>query len=89
MEGRSRESSLQKPDSWVSPESIRNAELYEGFVESVYGWKETGFPVTEDKKERLNGALGELAKACSDGDGTRFRLTHWVFGDYLAKPGQK
>ncbi len=52
------------------------AELYESFVQWIYDWKEKEFGVTEEEKEQLNVALGALVKACSDGDGTRFRLTH-------------
>jgi len=66
------------------PETM--AELYEGFVESVYGWKETAFPVTEEEKEQLNAALGELAKASLEAETGRFRLTHRLVCEYLGKP---
>ncbi|AFY81282.1 HEAT repeat domain-containing protein [Oscillatoria acuminata] len=65
------------------------AELYEGFVESVYGWKETAFPVTEEEKEQLNAALGELAKASLEAETSRFRLTHRLVCEYLGKPKAK
>jgi HEAT repeat protein len=65
------------------------AELYEGFVESVYGWKETAFPVTEEQKERLNATLGELAKASLEAETSRFRLTHRLLCEHLGKPKAK
>ena len=66
------------------PETM--ADLYEGFVESVYGWKETAFPVTEEEKEQLNAALGELAKASLEAETSRFRLTHRLVCKHLKKP---
>ncbi|MDY7051544.1 HEAT repeat domain-containing protein, partial [Limnospira fusiformis] len=69
------------------PETM--AELYGGFVESVYGWKETAFPVTEEEKEQLNAALGELAKASLEGETSRFRLTHRLVCEHLGKPKAK
>ena len=69
------------------PETM--ADLYAGFVESVYGWKETAFPVTEEEKEQLNAALGELAKASLEGETSRFRLTHRLVCEHLGKPKAK
>ncbi|EKD07548.1 HEAT repeat domain-containing protein [Limnospira platensis] len=69
------------------PETM--AELYGGFVESVYGWKETAFPVTEEEKEQLNAALGELAKASLEAETSRFRLTHRLVCEHLGKPKAK
>jgi HEAT repeat protein/energy-coupling factor transporter ATP-binding protein EcfA2 len=69
------------------PETM--ADLYGGFVESVYGWKETAFPVTEEEKEQLNAALGELAKASLEAETSRFRLTHRLVCEYLGKPKAK
>ncbi|MDT9236423.1 HEAT repeat domain-containing protein, partial [Limnospira sp. PMC 917.15] len=69
------------------PETM--AELYAEFVESVYGWKETAFPVTEEEKEQLNAALGELAKASLEGETSRFRLTHRLVCEHLGKPKAK
>ncbi|MDT9232711.1 HEAT repeat domain-containing protein, partial [Limnospira sp. PMC 917.15] len=66
------------------PETM--AELYAEFVESVYGWKETAFPVTEEEKEQLNAALGELAKASLEAETSRFRLTHRLVCEHLGKP---
>ncbi|MEB3831332.1 HEAT repeat domain-containing protein, partial [Phormidium sp. CCY1219] len=66
------------------PETM--ADLYAGFVESVYGWKETAFPVTEEEKEQLNAALGELAKASLEAETSRFRLTHRLVCEHLGKP---
>ncbi|MEI2423072.1 HEAT repeat domain-containing protein, partial [Arthrospira platensis SPKY2] len=60
-----------------------------GFVESVYGWKETAFPVTEEEKEQLNAALGELAKASLEAETSRFRLTHRLVCEHLGKPKAK
>lgn len=61
------------------------AELYAGFVESMYAWKETAFAVTEEDKERLNAALGVLAKASLEAETGRFRLTHRLVCEHLGK----
>ncbi len=65
------------------------AELYGGFVESMYEWKEDKFEVTEEEKEELNTALGALAKASLDAETSRFRLSHRLVCDYLGKPKAK
>ncbi|AFY85283.1 HEAT repeat domain-containing protein [Oscillatoria acuminata] len=69
------------------PETM--AELYEGFVESIYAWKEKKFEVTEEEKEQLNEGLGALAKASLEAETSRFRLTHESVCDYLGKPKAK
>jgi len=65
------------------------AELYAGFVEAMYEWKEDRFEVTEEEKEQLNAALGALAKASLEAETSRFRLTHRLVCEYLGKPKAK
>ncbi|MBO0348314.1 NACHT domain-containing protein, partial [Phormidium pseudopriestleyi FRX01] len=62
------------------------AELYAGFVEAMYAWKETAFAVTEEEKEGLNAGLGALAKASLEAETGRFRLTHRLVCKSLGKP---
>ncbi|MDY7051732.1 NACHT domain-containing NTPase, partial [Limnospira fusiformis] len=62
------------------------AALYAEFVEWIYKHKQKAFPVMEEEKERLNGALGELAKASLEAETGRFRLTHRLVCEYLGKP---
>ena len=62
------------------------AELYESFVEWMYAWKENRFEVTEEEMERLNVALGALAKASLEAETSRFRLSYRLVCQYLGKP---
>jgi energy-coupling factor transporter ATP-binding protein EcfA2 len=55
------------------------AKLYQGFVEKFYDWKGKEFPTNYTQREKLNRALGELAKLAIDQTTSRFRLKHsWV-----------
>ncbi|MFP5274186.1 NACHT C-terminal alpha/beta 1 domain-containing protein [Coleofasciculus sp.] len=49
------------------------AELYKGFVETFYEWKDKR-ELDEDKRQLLEQALGELAKNAIDKETTKFRL---------------
>jgi len=50
------------------------AKLYQGFVEKFYDWKGKEFPTNYTQREKLNRALGELAKLAIDQPTSRFRL---------------
>ncbi|OAB57490.1 histidine kinase [Phormidium willei BDU 130791] len=81
------------------------ADLYAGFVESMYEWKGEEFLLTDEEKAQLtneqkdklidqikddlNATLGELAKVSLDGEVSRFRLTHRLVCQYLGKPKAK
>ncbi|MGL4500311.1 MAG: HEAT repeat domain-containing protein, partial [Planktothrix sp.] len=63
------------------------AQLYEGFVESIYAWKKA-FTVKKEEKKQLNAALGALAKVSLEAETSRFRLTHRLVGKYLGEPDE-
>jgi HEAT repeat protein len=66
-------------DNQALPET--QANLYQGFVNYLYGWKAKEFQEEVKLKDKLNLALGELAKAglnrtsINDGAVRRFRFT--------------
>jgi NACHT domain len=66
-------------DNQALPET--QADLYQGFVNYLYGWKAKEFQEEVKLKDKLNLALGELAKAglnrtsINDGAVRRFRFT--------------
>jgi hypothetical protein len=68
-----------KKDNHALPET--QADLYQGFVTYLYGWKAREFQEEVKLKDELNLALGELAKAglnrasINDGAVRRFRFT--------------
>ncbi|NEP13479.1 MAG: NACHT domain-containing protein [Symploca sp. SIO2C1] len=49
------------------------AELYKGFVETFYDWKDKP-EIDKDKRQLLEQALGEMAKNALDKETTKFRL---------------
>ncbi len=53
------------------------AGLYEWFVEAFYKWNKgkAQIELSRSQEEKLNQALGELAKRAIDGETSRFRLT--------------
>ncbi len=53
------------------------AGLYEWFVEAFYKWNKgkAQIELSRSQEEKLNRALGELAKRAIDGETSRFRLT--------------
>ncbi|MEH2151439.1 HEAT repeat domain-containing protein [Nostoc sp.] len=65
------------------------ARLYQQFVEEVYKWKENRFPTTEQQQEKLNAALGRLAKRAIDRETSRFRLRHKFVREELGDPKQQ
>lgn len=65
------------------------AGLYQNFVKYFYLWKEEDnpkFKTTYEQRERLNLALGELAKNAIDSDRSRFRLFESQVCQFLGKP---
>lgn len=64
------------------------AQLYEGFVKSIYAWQKKVFTVNKEEKKQLNAALGELAKASLEAETSRFRLTHRLVCEYLGEPDE-
>jgi len=64
------------------------AKLYQGFVEKFYDWKGKEFPTNYTQREKLNRALGELAKLAIDQTESRFRLKHSMVYKVLGKPDE-
>jgi predicted NACHT family NTPase len=64
------------------------AKLYQGFVEKFYDWKGKEFPTNYTQREKLNRALGELAKLAIDQTTSRFRLKHSWVCEVLGKPDE-
>lgn len=65
------------------------AGLYQKFVDYFYIWKEEDnpkFKTTSEQRERLNLALGELAKDAIDSDRSRFRLFESQVCRFLGYP---
>jgi|GEM_PF-1163590 len=60
------------------------AELYEGFTETFYDWKDKPY-VPEEKRSLLERALGELAKKAIDQKDFRFRLRETFIRQELDK----
>jgi predicted NACHT family NTPase len=61
------------------------AGLYEQFVADFYEWKRERFPTTAAQRERLNTALGKLAREAIDKEEIRFRLRHDFVCEYLGE----
>ncbi|MEG4962289.1 MULTISPECIES: HEAT repeat domain-containing protein [unclassified Microcoleus] len=65
------------------------AKLYQGFVEKFYEWKSREFPTNSTQREKLNRALGELAKLAIDQTESRFRLKHSLVCRVLGQPDEE
>ena len=65
------------------------AKLYQGFVEKFYDWKGREFPTNSTQREKLNRALGELAKLAIDQTESRFRLKHSLVCQVLGQPDEE
>ena len=65
------------------------AKLYQGFVEKFYDWKSREFPTNSTQREKLNRALGELAKLAIDQTESRFRLKHSLVCRVLGQPDEE
>lgn len=59
------------------------AGLYQQFVDDFYKWKKDEFSTTSEQRQRLNIKLGELAKAATDKEATRFRLRQDFVSQFL------
>jgi hypothetical protein len=64
------------------------AKLYQGFVEKFYDWKSREFPTNYTQRDKLNRALGELAKLAIDQTESRFRLKHSLVYQVLGQPDE-
>lgn len=64
------------------------AKLYQGFVEKFYDWKGKE-PTNYTQREKLNRALGELAKLAIDQTESRFRLKHSLVCQVLGQPNEE
>lgn len=64
------------------------AGLYEQFVADFYEWKKGQFATTGEQRQRLNAALGELAREAIDKEATRFRLRQAFVCEYLGEPDE-
>ena len=65
------------------------AGIYQKFVEQFYEWKENQFPLSDEKQQELNKALGELAREAIDKESTRFRLRHKFVSKFLGSRKDK
>ncbi|MEG4487197.1 NACHT C-terminal alpha/beta 1 domain-containing protein [Microcoleus sp. D2_18a_B4] len=64
------------------------AKLYQGFIEKFYDWKGKE-PTNYTQREKLNRALGELAKLAIDQTESRFRLKHSLVCQVLGQPDEE
>jgi energy-coupling factor transporter ATP-binding protein EcfA2 len=71
--------------TWQTSEGLpeTQAALYERFVEKIYQWKQNYFPTTEQQRQQLNHALGELARRGIDDAASPFRLRHQLVTEVL------
>jgi hypothetical protein len=65
------------------------AGLYHLFVKRFYTWKKNRFRTTQQQRETLNAALGDLAKRAIDQETSRFRLRHEFVSNELGDPEQE
>ncbi len=71
--------------SWQTSEELpeTQAALYKRFVGKIYQWKQNRFPTTEQQRQQLNHALGELARRGIDDAASPFRLRHQLVAEVL------
>ncbi|MGL4503159.1 MAG: NACHT domain-containing protein, partial [Planktothrix sp.] len=71
--------------TWQISEGLpeTQAELYKKFVGKIYQWKQNHFPTTEQQRQQLNYALGELARRGIDDAASPFRLRHQLVTEVL------
>lgn len=65
------------------------AGLYHLFVKRFYTSKKNRFPTTQQQRQKLNAALGRLAKRAIDAETSRFRLRHEFVSNELGDPEQE
>jgi predicted NACHT family NTPase len=72
-----------KADGGKLPET--KADLYRRFVEKYYKWKEgkLGFKLSLTEQDKLNQALGHLAKVALEQQDSRFRLRYGFIRQHL------
>lgn len=71
--------------TWQTSEGLpeTQAALYKRFVGQIYRWKQNHFPTTEQQRQQLNHALGELARQGIDDATSPFRLRHQLVAEVL------
>ncbi|MCT7994823.1 HEAT repeat domain-containing protein [Laspinema olomoucense] len=71
--------------TWQTSEGLpeTQAALYKRFVGKIYQWKQNYFPTTEQQRQQLNQALGELARRGIDDAASPFRLRHQLVTEVL------
>ncbi|MCT7956461.1 HEAT repeat domain-containing protein [Laspinema palackyanum] len=71
--------------TWQTSEGLpeTQAALYKRFVGKIYQWKQNYFPTTEQQRQQLNQALGELARQGIDDAASPFRLRHQLVAEVL------
>lgn len=62
------------------------AGLYQQFTAALYEWKQDRFPTTSTQRQKLNQALGELAKRAISEERTKFRMQHCLVCEVLGEP---
>ncbi|MCC5656932.1 HEAT repeat domain-containing protein [Nostoc sp. XA010] len=65
------------------------AGLYQQFVKRFYTWKKNRFRTTQEQRQKLNAALGRLAKRAIDTETSRFRLRHEFVSNELGDPEEE
>ncbi|AFY84626.1 NACHT domain-containing protein [Oscillatoria acuminata] len=71
--------------TWQTSEGLpeTQAAVYKRFVGKIYQWKQNYFPTTEQQRQQLNHALGELARRGIDDAASPFRLRHQLVTEVL------
>ncbi|MCT7975135.1 HEAT repeat domain-containing protein [Laspinema olomoucense] len=71
--------------TWQTSEGLpeTQAALYQRFVGKIYQWKQNYFPTTEQQRQQLNHALGELARRGIDDVASAFRLRQQLVTEVL------
>jgi predicted NACHT family NTPase len=65
------------------------AGLYQQFTEALYKWKQDRFSTTSRQQQKLNKALGELAKRAISSEKTKFRLRHRLVCEVLGNSDEE
>ncbi|MEA5625046.1 HEAT repeat domain-containing protein [Nostoc sp. UHCC 0251] len=65
------------------------AGLYQQFVKQFYTWRKNRFRTTQEQRQKLNAALGRLAKRAIDTETFRFRLRHEFVSNELGDPEEE
>ncbi|MEH1818439.1 MAG: hypothetical protein V7L31_04960 [Nostoc sp.] len=65
------------------------AGLYQQFVKRFYTWRKNRFRTTQEQRQKLNVALGRLAKRAIDTETSRFRLHYEFVSNELGDPEEE